>query len=56
MDDYNLIGIVVDDASTESARFIFDTGDDEYEVYTYKTLKKEDKIDYKQMIELMVGR
>lgn len=56
MDDYNLIGIVVDDASTESARFIFDTGDDEYEVYTYKTLKKEDKIDYKQMIELMAGR
>lgn len=56
MDDYNLIGIVVDDASTESARFIFDTGDDEYEVYTYKTLKKEDKVDYKQMIELMAGR
>lgn len=56
MDDYNLIGIVVDDASTESARFIFDTGDDEYEVYTYRTLKKEDKVDYKQMIELMAGR
>ena len=55
MDDYNLIGIVVDDASTESARFIFDTGDDEYEVYTYKTLKKEYKVDYKQLIELMAG-
>ena len=38
MDDYNLVGIVIVDDSTESAKIIFDTGDDEYEPYTFKTL------------------
>lgn len=55
MDDYNLVGIVIVDDSTESAKFIFDTGDDEYEPYTFKTLKREDKMDYKQMIQLLAG-
>ena len=55
MDDYNLVGIVIIDDSTESAKFIFDTGDDEYEPYTFKTLKREDKMDYKQMIQLLAG-
>lgn len=55
MDDYNLIGIVIVDDSTESARFIFDSGDDEYEVYTFKSLKRDDKVDYKQMIQLLAG-
>lgn len=55
MDDYNLVGIVIVDNSTESAKFIFDTGDDEYEPYTFKTLKREDKMDYKQMIQLLAG-
>lgn len=55
MDDYNLVGIVIVDDSTESAKFIFDTGDDEYELYTFKTLKREDKMDYKQMIQLLAG-
>lgn len=55
MDDYNLVGIVIVDDSTESAKFIFDTGDDEYEPYTFKTLKRDDKVDYKQMIQLLAG-
>lgn len=55
MDDYNLVGIVIVDDSTESAKFIFDTGDDEYELYTFKTLKRDDKMDYKQMIQLLAG-
>ena len=55
MDDYNLVGIVIVDDSTESAKIIFDTGDDEYEPYTFKTLKRDDKIDYKQMIQLLAG-
>lgn len=55
MDDYNLVGIVIVDDSTESAKFIFDTGDDEYETYTFKTLKRDDKMDYKQMIQLLAG-
>lgn len=55
MDDYNLISIVIVDESTESAEFIFDTGDDEYELYTFKTLKRDDKVDYKQMIQLLAG-
>lgn len=55
MDDYNLIGIVIVDDSTESARFIFDSGDDEYEIYTFKSLKRDEKVDYKQMIQLLAG-
>lgn len=55
MDDYNLVGIVIVDDSTESAKIIFDTGDDEYELYTFKTLKRDDKMDYKQMIQLLAG-
>jgi hypothetical protein len=55
MDDYNLVGIVIVDDSNESAKFIFDTGDDEYEPYTFKTLKRDDKMDYKQMIQLLAG-
>lgn len=55
MDDYNLVGIVIVDDSTESAKFIFDTGDDEYETYTFRTLKRDDKMDYKQMIQLLAG-
>lgn len=55
MDDYNLVGIVIVDDSTESAKIIFDTGDDEYETYTFKTLKRDDKMDYKQMIQLLAG-
>ena len=55
MDDYNLVGIVIVDDSTESTKIIFDTGDDEYEPYTFKTLKRDDKMDYKQMIQLLAG-
>ena len=55
MDDYNLVGIVIVDDSTESAKIIFDTGYDEYEPYTFKTLKRDDKMDYKQMIQLLAG-
>lgn len=55
MDDYNLIGIVIVDDATESAKFIFDTGDDEYEIYTFKSLKRDEKLDYKQMIQLLAG-
>lgn len=55
MDDYNLVGIVIVDDSTESAKIIFDTGDDEYEPYTFKTLKRDDKMDYRQMIQLLAG-
>ena len=55
MDDYNLVGIVIVDDSTESAKIIFDTGDDEYEPYTFKTLKRDDKVNYKEMIQLLAG-
>ena len=55
LDEYNLIGIAVVDDSTESVRFIFDTGDDEYEIYSFGSLKKEDKVDYKQMIQILAG-
>lgn len=44
LDEYNLIGIAVVDDSTESVRFIFDTGDDEYELYSFGSLKKKIKL------------
>ena len=54
MDDYNLMAFIIVDETTESAKMLFDTGGGEdYEYYTFKSLKKDDKMDYKQIIDLM---
>lgn len=53
MYDYNLLCIGIVDETTESVALIFDTGDDEYELMRFKSLKKEKDIDAKQIVNLL---
>lgn len=53
MSDYNLLCIGIVDEITESVALIFDTGDDEYELVRFKSLKKEKDIDAKQIVNLL---
>lgn len=53
MSDYNLLCIGIIDETTESVALIFDTGDDEYELVRFKSLKKEKDMDAKQIVNLL---
>lgn len=53
MSDYNLLCICIVDETTESVALIFDTGDDEYELVRFKSLKKEKDMDAKQIVNLL---
>lgn len=53
MSDYNLLCIGIVDETTESVALIFDTGDDEYELVRFKSLKKEKDMDAKQIVNLL---
>lgn len=51
--DYNLLCIGIVDETTESVALIFDTGDDEYELVRFKSLKKDKDMDAKQIVNLL---
>lgn len=53
MSDYNLLCIGIVDETTESVALIFDTGDDEYELARFKSLKKDKDMDAKQIVNLL---
>lgn len=54
MESYNLMGICVVDESIEVARFIFDTGEDDYESLTFSALERESSdTTYKRVVNLM---
>ena len=53
MSDYNLLCIGIVDETTESVALIFDTGDDEYELMRFKSLKKDKDMDAKQIVNLL---
>lgn len=53
MSDYNLLCIGIVDETTESVTLIFDTGDDEYELVRFKSLKKDKDMDAKQIVNLL---
>lgn len=53
MDSYNLMGFVIVDDVQEIAKFIYDTGNDTYELITYDNLEKEAKDNSKKIINLM---
>ena len=54
MESFNLMGISVVDESIEVAKFIFDTGDDEYESLTFSALERESSDNtYKRVVNLM---
>lgn len=41
MESYNLMGIVIVDESMEVAKFLFDTGEDDFEVISFNNLERE---------------
>lgn len=53
LDAYNLMCFVVVDESLEIAKFLFDTGDDMYEILTFDHLEREAKDNSKKIINLM---
>lgn len=54
MDGYNLIGLVIADASLEIAKFLIDDGSGIYETITYDALEREDRNqDYKKIVNLL---
>ncbi|WP_301214727.1 hypothetical protein [uncultured Clostridium sp.] len=53
MEAYNLMGFCIADEALEICKFIFDTGDDQYEVLTYDNLEKEQRDNTKKIINLM---
>lgn len=54
MESYNLMGVCIVDEASEVAKFIFDTGDDIYELLPFRSLEKEASDgSYKKMVNLM---
>lgn len=54
MEQFNLLGITIVDESIEVAKFIFDTGDDDYESLTFSSLERESSDStYKRVVNLM---
>ena len=54
MEAYNLMGVCIVDEAMEVAKFIFDTGDDIYEVLSFNNLERESADNgYKKVINLM---
>lgn len=54
MDAYNLMGITIVDEALETAKFIYDTGDDSYETITFSSLEREaSDTTYKKVVNLM---
>lgn len=54
LEAYNLMGFCIVDEVTESAKFIFDTGDDIYETIPFRQLEKENtNNDYKKIVNLI---
>jgi len=54
MDDYSLMGFAIVDSTLETVKFIFDTGDDNYETMSYNALERESNdSNYKRVINLL---
>lgn len=54
MESYNLMGFCIVDESVESAKFLFDTGDDEFETISFTHLEREaSDSTYKKVVNLM---
>ena len=53
MDAYNLMGFVIADDAMEVCKFLFDTGDGQYEILTYDNLEREQRDNTKKILNLM---
>ena len=53
MDAYNMMGFVIADDAMEICKFMFDTGDWQYEILTYDNLEREQRDNTKKILNLM---
>lgn len=54
MESYNLMGIVIIDESMEVAKFLFDTGEDDFEVISFNNLERESSDgSYRKVVNLL---
>lgn len=56
MRDYSVMGFVITDDVTEKARFFWDDDSTNFETLSYTALEREDKSQYKKMMNLLVGK
>lgn len=53
LEAYNLICLVIVDETNESAKFLYDSGENRFETLSFNSLEKENKSDFKKMVTLM---
>ena len=54
MESYNLMSIVIVDESMEVAKFLFDTGEDDFEVISFNNLERESSDgSYRKVVNLL---
>lgn len=56
MTDYSALGFIIADDVTEKIKILFDDNDYNFEVLSYSALEREDKTQYKKIINLLAGK
>lgn len=56
MTDYSALGFIIADDVTEKIKMLFDDNDYNFEVLSYSALEREDKNQYKKIINLLAGK
>lgn len=56
MSEYSCLGFIIADDITEKVKMLFDDNSTNFEVLSYTSLEREDKSQYKKLINLMVNR
>jgi hypothetical protein len=56
MSEYSCLGFIIADDVTEKVKMLFDDNSTNFEVLSYTSLEREDKSQYKKLINLMVNR
>lgn len=53
LEAYNLMCLVIVDETNETAKFLYDSGENRFETLSFNALEKENKSDFKKMVTLM---
>jgi hypothetical protein len=56
MSEYSCLGFIIADDVTEKVKMLFDDNSTNFEVLSYTSMEREDKSQYKKLINLMVNR
>ena len=56
MTDYSAMGFIIANDVTEKVQMLFDDNDLSFETLSYSSLEREDKNQYKKVINLLAGK